>query len=565
MLTLSNQRPAVLDPVRPIPVTGDYDPEQALRRTVVEPLLQPLAGASADLVDAKGTRWSPDDVAAALTAALGEDVDDVAEEAMKDLFVQGLVSFDPASPLLANAVMVVQSAARVRPALPAPSPTCRYFAGSDVIPSAKKLLSSRSAEDEFFASVGYTYSPETLGFWFVNDDALKAFQAWAQSTVAPLVAAGALPGPTTTLLSKFYAMRLPGLTEGLVLRQDENDGNEEYSFPRVLVNLLMTYQRDQRSQQGVEPDMGIMPFHLGELLIPKTVVLVNVEVHARSTATKVDNEWRLINSMLSSGVRVISKSALSKLTALPRAMAKASAQAATAASNRQAQKGRAAAVAFRKRPPTSVDISKGVVRALKRMKQVNRSRNILKKSKTTFLKASRRDPDDFNRPGRIVSTSYLPDLHLYLDTSGSISESNYQDTVMMLIRFAKKLNVDLYFSSFSDVLSQETLLRTSGRTVAQIWNEFRSVPKVSGGTDYRQIWEYVCASSSRKERFSLIVTDFEWYPPTSRVEHPKNLYYAPIAVQDYEWQRLRSFAQEYAKRMGHIEPAIAQRMIGVIV
>lgn len=267
---------------------------------------------------------------------------------------------------------------------------------------------------------------------------------------------------------------------------------------------------------------------------------------------------------LNSGIRIVSANKLSKLTALPRAVAKAQA-AATNANVKPSMLNRSAAIKFRKRPPTGRDISKGLLRALMRMKNVNRSQNIFKKTKTSYLKTSRRDPDDYNRPGRITSTHYLPDIHIYLDTSGSISEDNYQDTIKMLIALAKKLNVNIYFSSFSHILSQEVLLRTQNRTVAQIWEEFRKIPKVSGGTNYEQIWNYIQMNPKRRERFSLVITDFEYYPPSHRVEHPKNLYYTPIAVENSYWQEVVYYAKNYANSMRHIEPAIAQRMIGVVV
>ena len=85
-------------------------------------------------------------------------------------------------------------------------------------------------------------------------------------------------------------------------------------------------------------------------------------------------------------------------------------------------------------------------------------------------KANRRDPDDYNKPGRITSVEYMPDLHVYVDTSGSISEANYQEAVLLLIRIAKKLNVNLYFNSFSHILSQQTLLKhmnTPGKDPAE--------------------------------------------------------------------------------------------------
>lgn len=560
MLTLSNQRPAVLDPEHAMPVAGAYDPVAALKSAVIEPLLQPLNGSTpTSLVDSKGQTWDEDDLLSLVTRTLVDTVDTDAEDQVKHVLQQGLVHYDKTTPLLVTATYAVQAAQSSRTPLPHPSPSVIYTAATDVVPTAKALLSGGSA-DEFFASLAYTYSPETLGFWFQTQAAFEEFTLWADQQFTALAAVAPIPPSTTTLMNKFLALRLTGLTEGLVLRKDETDGLGEYSFPRVAVHLLTSYQAVAGATSGLG-QTGMLPFHMGELFIPKTLVLANVEVHARSSAKRVDNEWRLINATLSTRVRVISNSALSKLTALPRAMAKASAAAANAQSNKLAPKGRSASVRFRKQPPSKIDLTKGIIRALKRMKEVNRSRNAVKRVKTTFLKASRRDPDDFNRPGRITSTKYLPDLHVYVDTSGSISESNYQDAIIMLIQMAKRMNVDLYFNSFSHVLSQEMLLKTANKSVSRIWQEFRRIPKVSGGTDYRQIWEYINMSAKRRERLSLILTDFEWAPSTNRVPHPPNLYYAPCS--GLNWDQVSAHARRFTRSMNHIDPAVPQKLIGI--
>lgn len=127
---------------------------------------------------------------------------------------------------------------------------------------------------------------------------------------------------------------------------------------------------------------------------------------------------------------------------------------------------------------------------------------------------------------------------------------------------AKKLGVNLYVSSFSHVLSAPTMLKVAGRSTRRIWEEFRRIPKVTGGTDYRQIWDFINASPVRARRLSLIITDFEWYPPPERLDHPKHLFYAPCGAVN--WDRLVANARDFTAAMGHIEPAIHQRLIGVI-
>lgn len=560
-LTLTGQKPAIINPVHVLPINGDYDPVPAIETSIIEPLFTPLGqGGTVSVTDHNNTALDTQDVLNLLLRAVGPTVDPHAEGEVKSILQQGLVNYDQTNPLLVNELFAVQAGHAHR--LPNPGPRTIYTATHDVIPSAKNLIGGHAKDDgAFFASLAYTYSPEALGFWFQSSDDFDDFKAWLTQQVSAL--SSVLPGATTNLLNKFTQTSLKGLVEGYVLRVNDDDANEEYSFARVITHMLMQYQMQNSTSWGTQPLVGTLPFVVSELFLPRTILLVNVEAHARSTPKKVDTEWKLVNASVASPVKIISNKSLSKLTALPRAAAKASAMAATAQSNSRAQTGRSAKITFRKQAPTKVEIEKGLLRVLKRMKEVNRSQNVLKKIKTSFSKANRRDPMDFNRPGKVISTHYLPDLHIYIDTSGSISEANYQQAVMMLIRLAKKLNVDLYFNSFSHLMSQEVLLRTKNKSIAQIWEEFRRIPKVNGGTDYKQIWDYINTSEKRKRRLSLVVTDFEWAPRSQREKHPVNLYYAPCSSMD--WASITHSAEYFAKSMRHIEPAIAQRLIGLVV
>lgn len=562
-LTITNQKPAQFSPVHKLPVSGVYDPVAGITETLVEPLFTPLnQNHQVAITDTSTSQvWDRDETTHAFLACLGNTVNPQAEDAVKSLIAQGGIYYDKSSPLLVNEMFAVQAGVRYK--LPTPTATCVYTAQTDVIPAAKKLLAGQVPDaGEFFASVAYAFHPETLGVWFQSSAAFSDFQTWLATNTASLSAV--LPPDTANLLSQFGAMTLKDLTESLLLRRNDSDENDEYSFARVIIHMLMEYIRQQEAAAATAqtlPEAGVMPFLLSELFSPRTLVIVNLEAHARASHNKVTNEWKLINASIASPVKVLSNKSISKLTALPRAAAKA-AQAAMQVGSSQQQNGRSARVAFRKQAPSKVDLVKDLQRVLKRMGQVNRSLNVFRQVKSSFVKANRRDPDDWNKPGKVVSTRYLPDLHVYIDTSGSISETNYQESVIMLIGLAKKLNVDLYFNSFSNVLSQEVLLRTANKSVAQIWNEFRRIPKVTGGTEYKQIWDYINASPSRKRRLSIVITDFEWYPPNTREEHPKNLYYAPCSSMD--WDTITHYAKSFVKGMRHIEPAMAQRMLGMV-
>ncbi|PDQ35494.1 MAG: hypothetical protein B5766_05360 [Candidatus Lumbricidophila eiseniae] len=562
---ISDQRPATLDPIHMLPIKGTYDPAPAMRETLVDPLFEPLPGRSVSITDDKGSSYNQDAILNLFMHTLSGTVNNRAEQGVKNLLAQGLINFELTSQLLVNEVFANQAGAASK--LPTPGPRVIYSANSDVIPAAKALLSrpDETMAKSMFASLAFSYCPETLGFWFLTESAYDDFRQWFDQQV--IVLSAVLPADTLNLLQKFQQLNLSGLTESLTLRKNDADQLHDYSFARVLVHLLMQYSRLQQNQAAATPgtllESGVLPFVLTELFLPRTVVLVNTEAHARASAHKVDAEWRLINQSLNSPVKVVSASQLSKLTALSRALAKASSAAVQASTQRSQQIGRSAKIVFRKQAPTTVDIMVGLMRVLKQMKEVNRSQNIFRKVKTTFTKANRRDPQDFNKPGKSVSTHYLPDLHIYVDTSGSISESNYQHAIMMLIKLAKKLNVNLYFNSFSHIMSQEVLLKTAGKSTSQIWKEFQRIPKIAGGTNYEQIWQYINTSLARKRRLSLVITDFEWRARSHRVEHPKNLYYAPCSNMD--WDRIVGHMRGFVESARHLDPAIAQHLIGVII
>ena len=124
---------------------------------------------------------------------------------------------------------------------------------------------------------------------------------------------------------------------------------------------------------------------------------------------------------------------------------------------------------------------------------------------------------------------------------------------------AKKLNVNFYFNSFSHCLSAPTHLTVKDRSVNAIYKSFEKVPKVTGGTDYRQIWEYIEASPKRKKELSIIITDFEYSAPSDYVKHPRNLYYVPISNTD--WNYILSDAENFCATMTHIEPNIRLRLL----
>lgn len=550
-MQVTNQKPVELSPVYDAVITGQFDPVEYLKQTVVRPLMNPLSPSAPVQFTANGGTLDEDDLSQYVLNCLGAALDASAEAVAKELFHKTLVYFDKASDLSVQDLFAIQSG--VKEQLPAPTTQVVYTPATDVIPACREFLAGICTYDKMFASLDFYARPQMLGFYFANAQEFDNFKAWLTTELQTLGAA--FPQNTNKLFADFQALNLNGLTESLILRNDDGENNDPCSFARALIALLMKY-----AKQTSPALYGVLPFQLGELYCPKAIVFVNIERHSRATAKQVADEWQIINQSQQMNIKVVSANKLNKLTGTVRAMKKISSGAVSAAMQQGGGGiGRAARTKFRKTAPTQTDLVRIIKRVVKKMATVAKSENSYKSMKMSFARPNRRDPDNFNLMGKLVSTKYKPDIHIYLDTSGSISERNYQDAIKALIIMARKMNVNLYFNSFSHCLSQCSHLRTKDRSLKEVYAAFQKIPKVDGGTDYEQIWHYINASAKRRRELSIIMTDFEWTAPNKYVKHPKNLFYIPVSHVD--WSGLTYWAEQFVKSMAHIDPNCRARLL----
>lgn len=404
------------------------------------------------------------------------------------------------------------------------------------------------------------YRPRTLGVWFTDARAFARFVERLKSDAAAWGAA--LPASTARLVASFAAeVTLDSLTESLILRTDGQPGDDDLSFARLLSSTIMACAADE-AKSG-RSDMGLMPFSLAQAARPTSVVFVNVERHAGATTAEINAEWRSIGAALLDPPTVMS---LDKISRLDEAQRRTAGVIERAAANKRldadGKPARAAKVAMRREAPAHGDIARDIRRAIGRMARVSRSRNCVTTTGTSYRKANRRHPDDPNYAGRVRRTDYLPDIHVYVDTSGSIRESQYRDTVMTLIGITRAMHVDLFFSSFADTLSATALVPTRDRNPLDVWRAIQAIPKVTGGTNVAQIWNWVAASPRRRREFSLVITDFEFWIPSGRREVPENIYYAPTCDAS-TWSMTRDAARVFARDMRHLTPCIERHMLGM--
>lgn len=553
-MNIQNQQPQVLsceyidDPAQP------FDPVVQVEATITKPIFTPLTpGIAPTIVDDDGNQLTEDDVTGLICQVSGDDLESDAEDLLRQILPATLMYYDASVPYPAHRLFVNQAANRLK--MPLPSQRVLYTVMDDVIQPAKQILANDTTDnrDTFMAGLAFTFEPNTFGVAFKTAHAFDAFKTFVHQVIAtrlndPL-------NPAVTLAADFEKKcTLTGsLIESVTLRKNTNDGNDPESFARLLPWATINYAKTHPD------DCFLLPFTLTQWYSPEHMVFVNVEEHAHAIPSKVSNTWHDIVASISTPVRIVSTKHIARLTQVRNTQKKIQQMLANSQSNRAAQLGRFGNVPLSKRAPKPADVIKRVIKIMNKLGFVNHSQNQFKRPSSTFMKPNRRNPDNFNLPGRTNITAYKPDIHVYVDTSGSISEDDYKGTVQALIQLTRKLNVNLYFTSFSHIMSETTLIHARGRTAKQMWAQIERIPKVSGGTDYQQIWRYILANKHRRQEFSLIITDFAWTPPSTRVQHPKNLYYAPCTAMDYNW--VRSDAESFIKHMSHIEPNVRSHLL----
>lgn len=548
-ITTNNQQPGLLQSHYLDKISLAFDPVEIIRQTVVKPLFTPLMPNSPVTIQKDGKDMSEDDIINGFFNCSDDTVNVAAEDLIKEVLSQTLVYYDKS--LSVQDVYAVQAAKKNNILLPSPRV---LYAPTDVIDQAKLFMAGQLQPEAFFATVAFYTRVQAFGYYFANEHAWDDFKTWFDSDIQAIKSF--LTADTISMCNQLTQVKLNHLTESMVLRDDDGQNNDPYSFARLFVFELMRYERNCRTNNLPLCTAGHMPFSFAENFCPKVVILCNVEKHAHAHPNDIKTEWDIIKGSLQMKPKVISSKKLVSLTAFAR-NAKRMSMAAAAA--KDAAMGRSAIIRFRKTAPTSIDIAKYIERIYKHASKVQSSENTIKNVKMTYNRPSRRDPDNPDRQGKTTRVVYLPDLHLYLDCSGSISERQYQDAIKSCIKMAKKLGINFYFNSFSHIMSQCSKLPVQGKSLKEIYNIFKNIPKVGGGTDYEQIWQYINASQKRRREVSIIISDFEWTAPNHPVEHPRFLYYAPISGTS--WATIVNNAKSFAKSMLAIDPGIRKHIL----
>lgn len=547
-INTSNQKPIELQSLYTGSIVNTFDPADIIKDQIVKPIFTPLLPNQPAVIDEDGTPFTEQDITDILFDCSDDIKNQTQEDKMKEIFGQTLIYYNKS--LDVQDVYAVQ--AGVKEGMPLPSARCKYVP-SDVIDVCKKFMSGQSTKDMFFATMAFYTRVHTFGYYFVNDAAWQDFLSWMNQELQKV--SNIIPMDTINLCNSLSNIRLNRLTQSFVLRDDDTQNNEPYSFARLFPFYLMLYEQTNIANNNPNYLAGHMPFAFAENICPRTIVIINIEKHAHAHPSEIQKEWDIISKALTTRPKVLGLNKIQSLTAVARMAQKIAAVGAS----RGGPASKSAQMRFRKTPPTTTDLYGHIQKIYKHASFVQTSENATKCYKMTYQRPSRRNPDDPDKMGKTTGWKYKPDLHIYLDCSGSISERQYQDAIKACIKLAKKMNVNFYFNSFSHVMSQTAKLRLKDRSVNEIYTEFRKIPKVSGGTDYEQIWHYINKNQKLGKEVSIVISDFEYYAPNHYVKHPRFLYYAPISTSN--WNIIRDCAKHFADSMLSICPSIRKHIL----
>lgn len=553
-IEINNQTPAILSEEINLPLASTLNVFDEVKTNLIDPLYKPLVqGHPVEMKiteNGKTVNFDTNNITDLLFKCSDDRFDPENEERLCEIFAQTLVYFDKTQPI--RKIYATQAGLR----LGMHTPSSRVIYGPrDVNEAAKLFLANQISADAWFANLAYYTKTDAFGYYFTNSHEFEKFKTFFMTETAKL--SSVLPPETQNLIKSFKSIFLNGLTESLILRDDETQNNDPYSFARTLLFFLNAYKNNARKNKLPMHTAGSLPFTFSESILPKNLIFVNVEKHAHATLSEIEKEWAIINSAIAMRPKLYSLNQIQKLTTVAR-MAK---RMSSGTASLQGDALKSAQIKFSSKPLTSVDLYKKIISIYKHATFVQRSENSVKYKKITYNKASRRHPDNPDIPGRAYGTKYKPDLHIYLDCSGSISERDYKDAIMSCIKLATKLGINFYMNSFSHVLSQSAKLPVAGKSPKQIYEIFKTIPKVTGGTDYEQIWHFINRSEKLSKQVSIVITDFEWTAPNHYVKHPKYLYYAPISANPQNWRCITNNGEHFLRSMSHIDPYTRKKIL----
>jgi len=444
--------------------------------------------------------------------------------------------------------------------LPYPESGRVIYTPGEVKESAKDLYdvmdqinqqSLPSKHQAWFSRLGAYISQYKLSnFRLVTMKDDKAFDDLKRRMTAYMKHSNQLPANTVSHLTQFNQLSLEDeLSIGMFLPDELNHDPNGF-------NRLLEYELAQMERQK-NPLVFNEMYSLKGLFQPTKILLLNLSEY--TNATDLHGEWKSIVQAFNKAHRLrhIKNNKLQTVRSVSR---ENTVTPTYDGGNRMLDQSalRSDNVSYLTKKPISTKELIRRVRTIMKKQVLNQpTSNVTKQKRKTFMRANRRKPFDLTARGKGKRKQYYPDLHIWLDTSGSISQDDYQNQLYVMIGIAKKLNVDIYMNSFSHIVSETTHIRTKHQSAKNIFKAIENIDKVAGGTDFINVWKAIDqtekANVKRNEarRTHLILSDMDYHIPhsyTLQMNRPsvKNTYYIPIRIQT---TRSRSYIDHFAESL----------------
>ena len=568
LIQINNQKPVVFNQLADFMATidpakdpNDYVAEltEHVKKTFVQPLYEPINPQNPVeiLVDlgSGNVALTVDDLTGYVLSLLTNNaVNNQLEDFIKEIYTQSM-RYNVNNRLPFDTQLILESFGI--PKLPVVSSKTRYKWSTDVIPSAKDLLIDWTDDTYKHALIASLYgvitqtqaSRECLIVYLKNDDVYKQIQ----TKIAPYGSNTILKPDVLAVINSVQNIQFDASDATTTWLLPQNDPYSEYAVNRIAYSAIADV---------ITPDTGFVSTHnVSNIINATAVVFVSVESLAHSSTMSLNKEFNDIERALTltKQIPVANRNVISSAKLVSQSMTKRNKQSAvTSTGDRTVE--RKARIHLRTKPLTNKAQVMLMYKLMNQSKTAIQSQNQYKTKRKTGMRPNRRQSTNQDLLGVINKTSYRPDIHVFVDTSGSISEENYQSTVMNLIKLAHKSKVNMYFTSFSHILSEETLIQVQGKTAKRLYQEIQNIPKVSGGTDFENVWLMIdeIANVGRVKgqapRINFIISDFEYYPKNTRMfpqsaSHVANTYYVPITCNDVEYSSVRHYAKNLIDTM----------------
>lgn len=579
-IRLRNQKPAALyaDPFALLPsisATKSIDDftdaiDKHIRSHYVSPIFVPINAAHPVVVEDTSTTppqtIDEDTLMRSIMVLWGAQTIDVTlENQVNEVYRQG-VQYHAINDWYFDEQLSIEALTRMKLPIPMQRGTkvVKYSASVDVIPAAKTFLAAQGATEatNWFANIAaYTHDRPFNNYLLMTVQTADVFEDIKQlvkNCVQLWQTKQPINKDVNALLADFDKLDVKSdLSAGLFLPNGGLGGVIErgaLSFTRILMYAMSQYEQDP-AHPGA---LTIQPSNLKQLYLPENLIIINLENYAHAKPSDIKDDWTAIEKALAAkkALNFISNKKLMTTNAVSRSLN--GKRSSSASSSNPAQRARVKPFSGKPIPAGKMLAMMAHVIASQVTSQV--TQNTYKRQKISYMRPNRRKPDDINLPGKLVTTMYRPDIHVYLDTSGSISESQYRDAVTNLILLTKKIDCNLYVTSFSHYVSQTTLLRTRDKSMSDVYRQFLMIPKVTGGTDFEHVWQKIDMldeynrKNNRSHQINFIITDFgydltngkRWDTEQASLKHT---YYVPISINKHGWTQMMDWARMFKEQM----------------